>query len=482
MGSNRYFRAPRSHCRALMRKDLAFQPLFYATALQFLQCRQHQADILRMQPHKDPGKWPSPLAAWYAVGVLTVAYVFSFIDRTILALLVDPIKMDLGLSDTQVGLLGGFAFAVFYTLMGLPIGWLADRKRRNVIITLGIFTWSLMTAACGLAKNFWHLILARVGVGVGEAALSPPAFSMIADYFPPQRLGRPMGVYNAGIFLGVALAFILGGAIVQFFSAQPPVDLPLIGRVVPWQLAFIVVGLPGILIAALMLTVPEPPRRGLEQAESADLRALWCWIRQRRGALLGHMFGFAILGMPVQAVFLWAPTFFIRRFEYSPADVGLSLGLLALVFGAGGMVAGGWLTDWFRRRGHADAPMRVGLVAAVGSAPFALTAGLADSATLALTLMAPLVFCICCGVSAAPTGLQLIAPNRFRAQVSAIYMLILNLIASGLAPFLVGYATDYVFGDPTAVGQSLALVGIASPVAVAVLWAGIPAYRRAASE
>lgn len=432
-----------------------------------------------MKPLTEPGNWPSPAAGWYAVGILTIAYIFSFIDRTILALLVDPIKADLDLSDTQMGLLGGFAFAVFYTLMGLPIGWLADRKRRNIIITLGVFAWSLMTAACGLAKNFWHLILARVGVGVGEAALSPPAFSMIADYFPPHKLGRPMGIYNSGVFLGVALAFMLGGAIVEFFTAQPPVNLPVIGRVVPWQLAFIVVGLPGILIAALMLTVREPPRRGVTQSEAPSLRSLFGWVKQRRGALLAHMFGFAILGMPVQAVFLWAPSFYIRRFEYSPADVGLALGLLAFAFGAGGMIAGGWLNDWFKGRGHADAPIRVGVIAAVGSAPFALTAGLADTATLALILMAPLVFFICCGLSAAPTGLQLITPNRYRAQVSAIYMLILNLIASGLAPFLVGYFTDNLFGDPTAVGRSLALVGVASPVAALCLAVGLGAFRRA---
>lgn len=433
-----------------------------------------------MQAPTRQGDWPPPLTGWYAVGVLTIAYIFSFIDRTILALLVDPIKTDLALSDTQIGVLGGFAFVVFYTLMGLPIGWLADRKRRNLIIAAGIFTWSLTTAACGLAKNFGQLALARVGVGVGEAALSPPAFSMIADYFPPHRLGRPMGVYNSGIFMGVALAFILGGAIVQFFNNAPPVDLPVIGRVVTWQLAFIVVGLPGILVAALMLTVREPPRRGVTTAEAGSLRSLCRWMKERRGAMVAHMFGFAILGMPVQAVFLWAPTFYIRRFDYSPGEVGLTLGLLALIFGAGGMMAGGWLADWFKGRGHDDAPMRVGVVGAIGSAPFALTAGLADSAPLALAMMAPLVFFICCGVTAAPTALQLITPNHYRGQVSAIYMFVLNLIASGLAPFLVGYFTDSLFRDPTAVGKSLALVGIASPVAGVVLMLGLKAFRRAA--
>ncbi|MGI9330496.1 MAG: spinster family MFS transporter [Gammaproteobacteria bacterium] len=409
---------------------------------------------------------------------MTIAYVFSFIDRTILALLVDPIKADLGLSDTQIGLLGGFAFAIFYTLMGLPIGWLADRKRRTFIIAGGIFVWSLMTAACGLAKNFGQLILARIGVGVGEAALSPPAYSMIADYFPPNRLGRPLGVYSSGVFIGTALAFILGGALVQYFTRLDSLALPLVGAVAPWQMAFVAVGLPGLLVAALMLTITEPVRRGVQQTDG-NLRALWQWMGQHRGALAAHMFGFAIIGMPLQAVFLWAPSFYIRNFQYSFGEAGLALGVLALIFGGGGMFAGGWLTDWLRNRGHRDAALRVGMVGAVGAAPFALSAGLAGTPVLATVLLAPMIFFASCSLGAAPTALQLITPNRYRAQVSAVYLLVLNLIATGAAPWIVGFATDYLFKDPLAVGQSMALVGIAAPLAVAIFWLGLPAYRKA---
>lgn len=430
-------------------------------------------------PQQDP--WPSAVQGWYAVAVLTLAYVFSFVDRTILALLVDPIKADLGLSDTQIGLLHGFAFAVFYTLMGLPIGWLADRKRRNLIIAGGILVWSLMTAACGLARSFLQLVLARVGVGIGEAALSPPAYSMIADYFPPNRLGRPLGVYSAGVFLGVALAFIVGGTVVQYFSNQPPVVLPVVGQLVAWQLAFFIVGIPGIAVAALMLTVREPPRRGAPAADSSHFRNLLPWLKKHLGALGTHMFGFAILGMPIQATFAWAPTFFIRRFEFSPSEVGWTLGLLALIFGAGGMVAGGWLTDRFKSRGFSDAAMRVGLIGGLATAPFALSAGLADSPTVALVLLAPLIFFTCCGLGAAPTALQLITPNRYRAQVSAIYLLILNLLATGAAPWLTAVATDYLFRDPIAVGQSLAVVGTAAPLSVLIFMVGMPAFRRAAA-
>ena len=436
-------------------------------------------------PVADTAAWPSPRVAWYAVGVLTVAYIFSFIDRTIIALLVEPIRADLGLSDTQIGILHGFAFVIFYTLMGLPIGWLADRKRRNLIIAAGIFVWSLMTAACGLARSFWQLFAARVGVGVGEAALSPPAYSIIADYFPPERLGRALGVYGSGIFLGVGLAFLVGGAVVQYFTNAPPVTLPIVGLVRPWQLAFVTVGLPGVLIALLMLTVKEPARRGrtTAAADAPNLGATFGFLRSRRSALLAHSFGFAFIGMPTQATFAWAPTYLIRSFEFSPGQAGLAMGLIALTCGAGGMICGGWLTDWFRSRGYQDGPMRTGLVASACAIPFAATATLAGSWQLALGLLAPLIFFGTCAVGAAPTGLQLITPNQYRAQVSAVFMLILNLIASGAAPALTALATDYLFVDIAAVGKSLALVGgCAAPIAVLIFAIGLRPFRRAVEE
>jgi len=385
-------------------------------------------------------------------------------------------------SDTQIGLLHGFGFAIFYVLMGLPIGALADRARRNLIIAAGIFTWSLMTAAGGLARNYVQLLLARIGVGIGEAALSPPAYSMIADYFPPHRLGKPIGVYSAGVYVGVGLAFIGGGALVHYFSSAPPMVLPILGEVAPWRLAFLSVGLPGILLALLMLTVKEPPRRGGAQTpEAASLAAFRAWLSQRRGALAAHMFGFAFLGMPVQAAFAWAPTFLIRRFSFNMAEAGLTLGLVALVFGGAGMLFGGWLTDRLWSRGYTDAPLRVGLLAAVGSLPFALTATLMGSATAAIALLAPLIFFVSCGIGAAPTGLQLITPNQYRARASAVFMLVLNLIATGAAPALVAVATDYLFADTAAVGKSMALVGIAAPVAAAIFLTGLGPYRQAAA-
>ena len=202
--------------------------------------------------------YPNPAYAWYVVCILTIAYMFSFLDRQILALLVEPIRADLNISDTQMSLLQGLAFGIFYTLLGIPIGRLADRRSRRSIIAIGISIWCVMTAACGLAKNFGQLFLARVGIGIGEATLNPSAYSLISDYFPREKRARPMSFYNMGVSLGAGTAMVLGGQIISWVFSQPQPVLPLVGTLFHWQVVFIMVGLPGLLIAFLMVTVREP--------------------------------------------------------------------------------------------------------------------------------------------------------------------------------------------------------------------------------
>jgi MFS family permease len=224
-------------------------------------------------PHKPAGAekpYPNQVYAWYVVGILVLAYTFSFIDRQILSLLVGPMKRDLGISDTQMSLLQGFAFAVFYCLAGLPIGRMVDSRKRVNIISIGVFVWSVMTALCGTAHAYWQLFLYRMGVGVGEAALSPAAYSMIADYFPPKRLGFALGVYGMGVYIGAGLALIIGAAVIGLVSSGGDIVVPLFGEVYAWQLTFFVVGLPGILIALWVWTVREPERRGYMRKEIAE--------------------------------------------------------------------------------------------------------------------------------------------------------------------------------------------------------------------
>jgi len=221
-------------------------------------------DVMHSAAGEAPAEapWPSPRRAWYAVGIFGLALAINFLDRGILVLLIGPIKHDMQLSDTKASLLVGFAFVFFYLFLGVPIARLVDTKSRRVIIAAGIGLWSLMTAFCGLAQNFVQLFIARIGVGVGEACNGPATFSMLADLFPREKLPRAISVLNLGFVAGTGLALVLGGAVIHFVSNMGPIELPLLGALRPWQITFLLVSLPGFLVAALFVTVPEPLRRG----------------------------------------------------------------------------------------------------------------------------------------------------------------------------------------------------------------------------
>jgi MFS family permease len=423
------------------------------------------------------------LRAWYAVAVLVLAFIFSFIDRIVIALLVEPIKADLGISDFDIGLLQGFAFALFYALLGIPIGRLSDRISRRGIIATGIAVWSLMTAACGLARSFFGLFLARVGVGVGEATLSPAAYSMISDYFPREKLGRALGVYQSGAMLGAGIAFLVGGAAVQLLSAHDGQVLPVLGAVRMWQLAFFAVGLPGLLIALLMLTVKEPVRRGRASgaASGIPLRAVLAYIGSHRGLFVAHFTGFALLVVPITTVLAWAPTYLSRVLGFARAESGFVLGMMLLILSPAAVYFGGWLIDYLQKRGHADAPFRVSIGAALAIIPLSLFATTGRDPVLALWLIGPLIFCACISQAAAPTVIQVMVPNEMRAQISAVWMLCMNLISTIMGPTMVGFITVYVLTDDMAVGTSIAIVNVLSaPIAALILWTGLKFFRRAA--
>lgn len=438
-------------------------------------------------PAAEAAPYPNPVYAWYVVGVLMLAYTISFIDRQILNLLVGPIQRDLGISDTEMSLLAGLAFALFYTFLGLPIGRQVDKRSRRSIIAIGIVVWSIFTAACGLATKFWHLFLARVGVGVGEAALSPAAYSLVADYFPPNRMGTAMGVYNMGIFVGSGLAYIFGGLVIGMVSGTEHMILPIVGEVFAWQVVFFVVGLPGILVALLMYTVREPIRRGLKAVRQADgtmkakdvpVREVIAYIKGNALAVLCHNIGFALLALVGYGVATWLPSFFIRVHGWTPAEIGFSFGVVQLTAGVIGVIGGGWLGDVLKQRGYPDGRIRVGMMAAFLGVPFAVAMPMVSDGNLALAISigSTLFFTMCFG--AAPAAIAEIMPNQMRGQASAVYLFIVNLIGLGLGPTAVALATDYVFGDKAMVGYSLALIGgIALPISGLVLWLGCKPYR-----
>jgi len=423
--------------------------------------------------------------AWFGVGVLVVAFIFSIADRIIISLLVDPIKADLNLDDTDMGLMMGLAFAIFYAIMGLPIGRMADKYSRRTIIGVGIFLWSIMTALCGLAKSFSQLFLARVGVGVGEATLSPAAYSMIADYFPREKLGRALGVYQSGAFFGVGLALIFGGLAIRYAATADAVMLPLVGTVKPWQLAFIVVGLPGVLVAGLMFFVKEPARQGIKSAAEDEIslgQAIGFAFKRRR-VFFAHYTGFALLALPMTTLATWVPAYFMRVVGLTPPETGLKLGLIVLIFSPIGVISGGWLADTLLKKGYQDATLRVAVMAAVFMIPFSIFATTVTDATTALLLACPFAFGASISMGLAPAALQLVTPNRLRAQISAAWMLFLNLITAGLGPTAVGWITEEVFQDPMAVGQSIASVNtVAVILGGLILWLTWKPFRAAVAE
>ncbi len=424
--------------------------------------------------------WPDPRRAWYATLVLMVAYTLSYVDRQILSMLVDPIKLDLGISDTQIGLLQGFAFAVFYTLVGIPMGRLADRGDRRRIIAWGIFFWSLATALCGLARNYWQLFLARVGVGVGEAALGPAAYSMIADYFPPERRSRALGVYSMGVYLGIGLAAIIGGAVIGALEARPPLQLPLIGELAAWHATFLIVGLPGIAVALWAASLQEPARRtaSAETRTEIPLTEALAFLRGNAGFFAAHFLGFSMLTLAFNAVVFWMAPYLMRVHGLAPAQFGTALGLVLAIGGAAGILAGGACADWLRRRGIMTAELWPGIVSALAITPLGIATAQAGDGHAALTLFAGFMFFSSFAFAAAAAALQLVAPNRLRGQISALYLFFVNLAGIGLGSFLTGWVNDAVFGDPRRVDDSMAwIVGTMAPLAAALLAAGLGRYR-----
>src|SRR5262245_13165679 len=408
--------------------------------------------------------------AWYVAIVLMACNTLSFIDRQILGLLAPLIKGELGISDTRMGLLQGLAFGIFYTLLGIPMGRIVDRGNRRRLVAAGSFCWSLMTALCAVARSFWTLFLARMGVGVGEATLSPSAFSLLSDYFPKERLGTALSVFSMGIFFGSGLALIIGGLV--------------IGAVGSWRWTFLLVGLPGLLVALLALTIKEPPRKNLLRtaggsAPKLSLAEVFEQVRLRWQSVVGICLAFAFQALCNYAQQAWLPTFFVRAHGWTPRQAGLTLGAISLVTGLLGAYLGGVLCDRWQQRGVAEAPLRVGALATVCAGVFFTLAMAAPALNLQLALLLPAFFFLAMPIGSVYASLQLILPNQVRGQIGALQVFTLNLVGLILGPFLPGFFNDYVFRDGQMIGWSLALtVGLASLLSTILSRATWRPYRK----
>jgi MFS family permease len=438
--------------------------------------------------------YPSSSVAWYSVAVLMLMYIFSFIDRTTISLIVEPMKRDLNISDTQIGMLQGLAFALLYTFLGLPIARLSDRYNRKSIIAAGVFIWSIMATLCGLARTALQLFIARIGVGVGEAALSPAAYSMITDSFPRSKLGSAFGVYNIGITIGAGVAFLVGGIVVAAVShAGASYTLPVLGEVRAWQMVFIVTGAPGILLPLLLLTFREPARRGLlrvlpgSKAPVATVRPplkevlAYIWLNRKFYCL--HFLALALLAMAGYCVAAWLPTAIIRAYGVSYGQVGKVLGVSTILSNSAGMLLAGFYCDRLTRRGRLDAPIIVALIAASGIAIFGCLPTLMPSVdwVYVAIFVSGLTFNSYNGVG--PMAVNQVTPNQYRATVSAVYLFVVNALGLGIGPTLVPLLNDHVFHDPVMIRYSLIIVVFFAAVGAAILLALVrPVYRQKLAE
>lgn len=435
----------------------------------------------------------SRIVAWYATIVLALLYWLSVLDRFIISLLVDPIKRDLGISDLQFGLLHGSAFALTFSLFGLFAGALADRFSRRWIIFAGVSVWSLATAACGMAQNFWHMLLARVGVGAGEAGLNPCATSMITDLFPRERLTSAMAVYAIGATLGSGCAYLIGGMIVDLASQADTILLPIVGEVRSWQAVFFIVGIPGAFLSLLIFTVPEPLRRG-RRAEQRHDSSLWRntlgaygelirFMRLRGRFFLFHYAGFAFASMIVAGAGIWYPAHMSRSFGWSAGKIGLTLGTLLVVVGIVGKLICGLVVDAMYRRGFRDAQLRwyagcllaatpAGLIATTSGDPWVFLGGIG----LFLVLLSPLPAC-------AIASLNLVTPNELRGTGVAFFAATAGLVGAGSGPILIAAVSDRVFGGDASIGLGIAtMMVICCPVAAVLLACGFRPMREAVTQ
>ncbi|GGD80029.1 MFS transporter [Croceicoccus mobilis] len=440
-----------------------------------------------MEPDRAAARaWPSPARSWYLVGILLVAYSLSFADRMLMSLLIGPIKDSLGIGDFQVSLLIGAAFAVFYVGMGLPCGYLADRMNRRNLIVWGILIWSVATAACGLAAGFAALFIARMMVGAAEATLSPSAYSMIADSFPPRKLGRAISVYVVGNPLGIGIALLTGGLVIAALSQVSHMALPLVGTLETWRIVFIGLGIPGVVLALIVrLTVREPVRRTAPDRVGKALgwKEAPRHIKAHGRTFLFQLGGTCMLSLAVYGVMTWGPAYFERVHAMEPGAIGVRFGLILGGGGIAGLLAGGFLGDWLLARGRSDAYPRVMAMAAVLATPPGIMLGLVGDAQLALALTAINVLCTALTTGIAAAAVQLITPAHLRGQMGAIYILTASVAGIGIGPSVVAFLTQYVFGDEMAVGRSLAaLAAGALPLAAILLWLGLPHYRRSVAQ
>lgn len=408
---------------------------------------------------RDGQPYPSRKSAAFTLAVLVLAYLVSFIDRQALSLMVDPIRADLDVTDFQMSLLQGFAFALFFCVLGIPLGRLADRASRKHVIAVGVVLWSLMTVACGFAGSFATLFLFRMGVGVGEAALAPAAYSILSDTFPRHRLVRATSIFSLGAMAGAGFAFLLGGSVLEYVSSTK-IALPGLEGFSAWQATFVIIGVPGLLVALLVLAMQEPARRGVGAHTPLRFSDAVDYLWKRRGQYLPLYAVGTMMAVLSYGGLSWFPTHLIRTYGLSPGQVGLVLGFCHLAGPLIGTLGGAVITEKLMARGHSDAPL-ITISYAAAAASLTFCAPLMPTLPLSAAVWFLSVIAQNAYYGNVLAALQMITPNRLRATNSAFLTLCVTMGGLALGTALIGGIADLAFpGNPRGIGNAMAIVGM----------------------
>jgi len=430
----------------------------------------------------DSQPWPPRRDAYYSLFCMTIVVMFTVLDRSVMALLIDPIKQDFGITDTQAALLIGAAFSLPYGIAGIAVARLADFSNRRNLVAASLAVWSACTVACGVAQGYVSLLIARMGIGAGESGYGPASWSIATDNWPREKVAFATATMGIGAMLGTGLALFLGGAILHAVSGMPPLALPGIGVIRPWQWTFILVGAPGLVWALVVLTSKEPPRRGLaagETAKKVPVGDVARWLRDDWRTYLATIGGMAMKAMMLAVPATWGATFLHRQFGWELSRIGMITGTITLIVSPVALMAGAKLSEYWTRQGRKDANLRIVFYGLIVSIPLMVAAPLMPSPYLVLATNALVSFVGTLGFGPSIAAFQVITPNRMRAQVGSLTQFCNNVIAFALSPIIVALFTDYIFRDPSALRYSMVLNALVMGLlSLAIVWQGLGPYAR----
>ena len=428
--------------------------------------------------------YPEKKHSYSAVVILTLAQIFAFIDRQIPSMLVEPIKQDFNLTDSQIALLGGAAFSIFYAIMALPIGYAVDRYQRTKVLGTGIFLWSLMTALAGLANSFGKLFGARIGVAVGEAVMAPTSVSLVSDSFPENKQGKPMGIITAGVYIGIGITLLGGGFLIDYLTSIGGITLPLIGYLKPWQATFMIVGIPGLVLAIAAFYLKEPKRLE-EQTDKQlkDRKNVFLHLKEHRKTLIPMFGGLIFMALIFYSFSFWAPTMMIRTFDISLTEVGFILGMITIISSITGTIAAGSAVDYLRNKNYSDAPVRAAMIAVILALPPIISLSFVQNELGAWICIALYLLFIS---SFAPLGLLAISgvsTGNVKGQTAAIHAFLMMAFGLSLGPQLTAFFTDFVFVDPNLLINSVSLTGlIVLPISALLFKLSLSRYRESSES